>query len=268
MFSIIKDIVTSSGTLEWKLSNATLEFEIGLLNAFNKVFFEARAIGCLFHFKQALFREAQAQGLTKSENKEETLNIISNLGSLCWNGNSISIENKFHELESKYSENIYNSLIEYYKNNWLDRLKSGLIDYSDIDDTLRSNSVLEQYNSHVKNFLPRSPTWAKFIEFLINEEANYVKESFQAEQKGEIALKSTNFGKTYLPKTLKKKNQVQTKLNDNKDNNSQETLSIKIKKSGSRKRKDPTPILDQTIVELPYQPNTKRIKKTLREKPL
>ena len=103
----------------------------------------------------------------------------------------------------------FKKLVDYYNKCWFEKLKSGLIDYSDIDDSFRANSVLERYNDHVKDNLPRSPNWAKSLEFLKNKEDTYVRESYLAEQKGETMQTSMKFGQTYLPKVLKKKSQKQ-----------------------------------------------------------
>ena len=83
-------------------------------------------------------------------------------------------------------------------------MESGLIDYSDCDDDFRANSVLEKYNCHVKDSLPRNSNWPKFLSFLVEEEANFVKELLDAERKGIVATKSVRFGETYLPKPLQK----------------------------------------------------------------
>jgi len=212
-FRIIKDIVSSSGALNWNLTSITLDFETGLFNGFQRVFPNTRIIGCLFHFKQALFREAQVLGLTTNELKSEAINLISLLGSLSWLGDIKAAEKQLDKLEKEKKNTKYIKLVEYYKDSWLDRLKSGLINYSSVEDELRANSVLEQYNCHVKDSLPRNSSWPKLIDFLQKEEADYVRESFLAEQKGEIQVKSLNHGKTYLPKPLKKtKRKLKNKL--------------------------------------------------------
>lgn len=205
LFGIIKNIADGSGTIDWKLRSVTLDFEAALINAFSRVLTESRVIGCLFHFKQALYRQAQAFGITKETLKEETKKVVRLLGSFCWTGDHKVIDKKLEKLEEDYKDTDQHQLIIYYKDNWLQKLKSGLIDYSDIEDEeFRSNSILEQYQSHVKDCLPRSSSWPQFIDFLVNEEDNYVKDSFRAEQRGQVAVRSVNFGQTYLPKTIKK----------------------------------------------------------------
>ena len=200
---ITKEIVSQCNTLSWTLPSVTLDFEQALINAFQRVFPETRIIGCLFHFKQALYREAQSQGLTKAEVKEETNTLVSRLGSLSWKGSSILVQKELEELEKHYEDSEHFKLISYYKNCWFDRLESGAIDYSNVEDEFRANSVLEQYNCHVKDCLPRCSSWPKFLQFLVEEEADYVNESFLAEQKGQVQSKSVNFGKVYQPKAFK-----------------------------------------------------------------
>ena len=213
-FRIIKDIASNSGRLDWNLTSITLDFEPGLINGFKRVFLETRVIGCLFHFKQALYREAKIQGLTIDKLKETSKELIHRLGLLSWKGNLDLVEKELEMIQKKYEHTVHQGLVLYYKNWWLDRLKSGLIDYSHIEDNFRTNSVLEGYNGHVKDSLPRSPSWPKFLEFLLCEEESYVKESFLAEQKGQTLSKSVNFGKVYLPKPL---HQKRVKVMQNKD---------------------------------------------------
>jgi len=230
LFKMVKDIADASGTINWKLSSATLDFEQALINAFRRIFVDTRVIGCLFHLKQALYREAQSLGITRETLKEETKSVISSLGSLSWKEGNIEIDKEFQKIEQKYNGKEQEGLITYYKNNWLPKLKQGLIDYSDIEDELRSNSILEHYQCHVKDSLPRSSSWPKFIDFLISEEESYVRDSFAAEQRGQVATKSVNFGKTYLPKPIKK---TETRQNNNKANINP---NPKVKESNKRKR--------------------------------
>ena len=241
MFRMLKEITDSSGSLDWNLASATLDFEPGLMNGFVKAFPNATMIGCLFHFKQALFREAQLQGTPGDENKEATKTVVSQLGQLCWTDDEL-VDKRFEEIETKYTNTIFKNLVGYYKDNWLSRLKSGLIAYKDIDDDKRANSVIEKYNAHVKDSLPRSPTWPKFINFLVNEEAEYVTESFLAEQRGQTSVKSQNFGKTYLPKSLKQSKKlvkinrrvkVSTSKNKNLASDAESTLENEVSDTNS-----------------------------------
>ena len=254
MFNTLKDIVGASGTLKWFLSSVTLDFEAALLQSFSQIFENTKIIGCLFHFKQALFREAQSQGLTKSEMKEGTQILIQRLGALSWKGNTSIAKEEIKNLKKQYQNTQYNNLILYYENNWFPKLECGLIDYSHIDDEFRANSVLEKYNCHIKDSLPRCPNWPKFIDFLVSEEAKYVQEAFLNEQKGLASIKSTNFGQTYLPKSLKvKKSTKKTgKANDSNETNAA-IISLKRKVA----KKTSSQIATEEII-----PPLKRIKLT------
>ena len=243
MFRTLKDIAGASGTLEWTLSSATLDFEVALINSFVRVFTDTRVIGCLFHFKQALYREAQNKGLTTDDLIEETQRVISSLGALSWKGNLDVIDKELRQIQDKYKETKHIVLVDYYSNNWLTRLKSGFIDYSSVDDNLRANSVLESYNCHVKNSLPRSPSWPKFLEFLISEEAKYVTDSFQLEQRGETSIQSVNFGQIYLPKAVKRivakkkkadKDEKELPINDSTANNPDKDKASKRKRTDNQ----------------------------------
>ena len=91
-------------------------FEPALISAFAKVFPESRPIGCLFHLKQALYRGAQALGITTTEFKEETKNLINKLGSLSWKKDNSDIDREFKKIEQQYADSEYKGLVSYYKN--------------------------------------------------------------------------------------------------------------------------------------------------------
>ena len=57
----------------------TIDFEGALYNAIKKIFGEVRLIGCLFHYKQNLIKNATILGLMKKDFKEKTLFIINNI---------------------------------------------------------------------------------------------------------------------------------------------------------------------------------------------
>ena len=85
------------------------------------------------------------------------------------------------------------------------RFKSGQIHYSDKEDVYRSNSVLESYNNHIKNELPRSPNWPQFLEFIQKEDKKYSDDAILAELRGKVYQKSNNFGKGFKPILSKKR---------------------------------------------------------------
>ena len=58
----LRELVTRSNMIRWTLKYITVDFEAGLMKAVNEIFPEARLIGCLFHFKQALWCSAISFG--------------------------------------------------------------------------------------------------------------------------------------------------------------------------------------------------------------
>ena len=56
----------------------TVDFEVPLINNIKKHFKDFRMIGCFFHYKQALFRNAQKFKLTTKSKINQTLNLINN----------------------------------------------------------------------------------------------------------------------------------------------------------------------------------------------
>ena len=100
-FRAVKDTATSSGCLDWTLASCTLDFEPALMNAFHEIYPDTRVIGCLFRFKQALFREAQLKGLMTDERKESTKEVIDVLGGLCWKGCADKVEKELYSIAEK-----------------------------------------------------------------------------------------------------------------------------------------------------------------------
>ena len=54
----------------------TIDFEEALITSVNKYFPNFRKIGCYYHFKQALYRNAQKYKLTGKIDKSQTLKLI------------------------------------------------------------------------------------------------------------------------------------------------------------------------------------------------
>ena len=93
----------------------------------------------------------------KNDIKEETKVVIDVLGSLSWDS-IVDIEKKFEEILIKYENGVFKDLVIFYRKNWLNKLKSGMINYSQVEDEFRANSVIKKYNCHIKDSLPRSPS--------------------------------------------------------------------------------------------------------------
>ena len=75
----ISNLIDYENNINKKKITITIDFEIALYNAIKKIFGEVRLIGCLFHYKQNLIKNANILGLMKKEYKEKTLYIINNI---------------------------------------------------------------------------------------------------------------------------------------------------------------------------------------------
>lgn len=75
----------------------------------------------------------------------------------------------------------------------------------DIDQSYRSNSILENYNHQLQQIIPSNCSWQSFILGIQKEEFRNFFENQEMERKGETFESSLNFGKKYLPKWAEKK---------------------------------------------------------------
>ena len=103
-----------------KNTTIALDFESGLIESIKEVFFNAKMVGCYFHFKQALVRNAKKLGFGKNNYKNKLLQLINNeLGILPFknNGNLNYITNKLKEYNNTYK--VFTSFLEYFKNEWI-----------------------------------------------------------------------------------------------------------------------------------------------------
>lgn len=208
----LKELATEFDIIEWNLTQATIDFEEGLQTAFKRVFPKTSIIGCLFHFRQALFRQASNRKLLNNDRKDVTQKLIDSLSHLSWSENIPEYEAKFNQIKLEYmNQKDLIEFIQYFEENWIPRFKSGQTHYSDKDDRYRSNSVLESYNSYIKDKLPRSPSWPEFLEFLKGEDKRYVNDVYYRECKATISTKSRNFGQAFNPLRRRRKQQTKPK---------------------------------------------------------
>ena len=211
-----KELVTRSGHLKWSLKYATSDFEAGLMKSLAKVFPEVRLIGCLFHFKQALWRTAALMGLKSTkpintfENEElgtmikVTSDLIDELSRYSWQEKK-SIEDYKKGIDhlrknyEKYPHHI--KLINFYESNWLKHLVEGTIYYKDLKgnlDRMKANSVLESYHAELKENLPLKPKWENLVQFFISQESKLVNLQSLRLKLG-IIKESSQWGKKYFP---------------------------------------------------------------------
>ena len=155
----------------------TLDFENSLLHTVIENFPNTKLIGCYYHYKATLYREAQKLGYTKKKNIEATLDIInSNLSLIPFKivENSEYATKLLKDLRRKYKN--YSSFFDYYENYWYGFIDNGMLNYKNISKEIRTNNFLENYNGKLKLKLKGKKllNWKEYIDLLIGEE-NFFK---------------------------------------------------------------------------------------------
>ena len=201
LFSLIKLIINNE-EIEWKPQMITIDFEDSLKKSLKSVFPDSSQIGCLFHYRQAIFRKAKEIGLFTQDLKEKTHNLLDKLINISWLPNLESFQNHYDVIKQKISleDKILVDFLEYYEKEWITRFEKGEINYNLDDDSHRANSVLENFHSKMTENLPNFPNWQIFYEFIKNEDKIFIEETMRLELTGQLAEKSKNFCKKYEPK--------------------------------------------------------------------
>ena len=75
VFKSIKNILAHNNIYELKIETITTDTEIALINAIHTNFPKCQRIGCWFHLKQDLMREAKILVLMNKKNKKIDQNI-------------------------------------------------------------------------------------------------------------------------------------------------------------------------------------------------
>ena len=74
-FKSVKRILTQNGLYQLNIQTITTDTEAALINAINANFNESQRIGCWFHLKQDLIRNARTMGLLNKRNKDIDINM-------------------------------------------------------------------------------------------------------------------------------------------------------------------------------------------------
>ena len=80
-----------------------------------------------------------------------------------------------------------------------------MLNYRDIEQQYRSNSIIEAYNARIKLLLPYKPNFPKFINFMLNEESYYNSEVIRKISQGESSYTNISFPKSKDRKSSLKK---------------------------------------------------------------
>ena len=115
VFDSFRALLTCYDKVQLKLKSATVDFEQGLHLGFNQAFHGVRLIGCLFHFKQALHRQAAKLGLKKKRFMDSTQRTIVQLGNMCWQDNPLL---HLKRLKQKLKLSSQAKLINYVHRTW------------------------------------------------------------------------------------------------------------------------------------------------------
>ena len=176
VFRSIYRILSQNNMYNLNIKTITTDTELALINAINSNFKETQRIGCWFHLKQDLIRNARILGLLNKKNKEIDINytydIIHQLTliPLEYNGNIDNLKEKINILILQYPK-YYNLLFNYFLEKKLKYFIDGSFNYNKFPKDIRSNSILERYNKTIKIKLgeKRLCNWVIFLNF-INEE--------------------------------------------------------------------------------------------------
>ena len=102
------------GKIITPLASITTDFEEGLIESILNTFEKIKLIGCLFHFKQALWRKTP--GRTIYVKKRIFIEIIAKLALICWNNDDY--RETLTDLKSENQQDQNNSnILDYYEFN-------------------------------------------------------------------------------------------------------------------------------------------------------
>ena len=197
IFKAIKSILTFGEKFQFNIETITTDNEQALINTVNKYFPEAKRISCFFHYKQTLERNAKKMGLNKKQYINSTRNIINKLGELplIYEGNIDTISEIIDDLKSKYPDH-YRYLDSFYNEN-LKYFINGALYYSKYPKLVRSNSILENYNKRIKEYLGKKKeiNYINFLSFIKKEDQTFFKEFNLKSRNYEEILKHKNIHK-------------------------------------------------------------------------
>ena len=173
IFKSIINILTQHNIYKLSINTITTDTEIALINAIKTNFPNTQRIGCWFHLKQDLLREAKALGLLNKNNDkinpETTIEVIKQLAMLPleYNGDINYLKNKLNIIISQYPK-YYNMIENYFLDVKLKYFIDGSYNYNVFPPDIRSNSILERYNKIIKTELgsKRNCNWVIFLNIL------------------------------------------------------------------------------------------------------
>ena len=155
-------------------------------------------INCFYHYKCNIIKNAKLLGLCNKKNKDIDINITKKIiNELCimplkYNGNVNYVLDKIKDLSKAYP--YYNNFLnEYFVKNKIKYFIDDSLNYSKYPKNVRSNSILERYNRHVKEQInkKRYCNWIIFLKF-INTELSRVDNILSKNENINIAFSKKN----------------------------------------------------------------------------
>ena len=219
IFKSIIRILTQNDIYTLEIKTITTDTETALINAVTTTFINTQRIGCWFHLKQELLREARILGLLNKKNKkiniDITYEVITQLALLPleYKGDMNYLTNQLEILSNQYP--LYNNFIKgIFTERKLNYFKDESYNYQKFPKDIRSNSILERYNKTIKIELGQKRTcnWVVFLNF-INKEITRINQILAKNENINILYKSkyTKFGiEKYAPQTQEDKNKSKT----------------------------------------------------------
>ena len=222
IFKSINSILSFGGKFKFNIETITTDNEQALINTVTKFFPDSQRISCYFHYKQTLERNAKKMGLTKKNLINETRIIINKLGELplIYEGNIDIITTLIDNLKSKYPDH-YSYLDSFYEEN-IKYFINGALFYSKFPKLVRSNSILENYNRRIKEYLGKKKevNYMNFLSFIKIEDEIFFKEFNLKSRNYEEILKykkrNDNYNVILNVTNTKEKNNLSEDLDINK----------------------------------------------------
>ena len=125
------------------MESNSIYFEIGLINSLSKIFPNIKKIRYYFHYTRALRNKANKLNLLNSEKKEITNSLLKQLykAPFIFSKEKNYINSICESFSKKYE--YLTIFIGYYKSQWYKYFENGMLDYSIITKSQRSNRYIE-----------------------------------------------------------------------------------------------------------------------------
>jgi len=172
----IKTILTQYDIINLNIETITSDSEKALVNSLNNNFDDFQRVSCWFHMKQNIIKNAKQNGFFNPKSKfidvTITKEIITQLCTLPleYKGDMTYFDNKIKILESQYGDH-YSHIIKYFYTEKRKYFEDNSFNYNMCPPDVRSNSIIEHYNSNIKKYFgeKKETNWIIFMNFIKTE---------------------------------------------------------------------------------------------------